>query len=37
MQWKWDNTTKMTLKALIIGIFVGAMATLIVKYFKDTL
>ena len=37
MEWKWDKTTKMTLKALIIGIFVGAIATLIAKYFKGTL
>ena len=37
MEWKWDKTTKMTLKALIIGVIVGAVMTLLTKYFKGTL
>tara|TARA_B100000989_G_C19353728_1_gene390229 strand:+ start:408 stop:521 length:114 start_codon:yes stop_codon:yes gene_type:complete len=37
MEWKWDKDTKITLKILIIGVIVGAIATLLVKYFKGTL
>ena len=37
MEWKWDKGTKMTLKALIIGVIVGAVMTLLAKYFKGTL
>tara|TARA_B100000674_G_scaffold223610_1_gene183430 strand:+ start:418 stop:531 length:114 start_codon:yes stop_codon:yes gene_type:complete len=37
MEWKWDKDTKMTLIALIIGIIVGAVMTLLAKYFKGTL
>ena len=37
MEWKWDKDTKMTLKALIIGIIVGVVMTLLAKYFKGTL
>ena len=37
MEWKWDKETKITLKALIIGVIVGAVMTLPAKYFKGTL
>jgi len=37
MEWKWDKDTKITLIVLIIGVIVGAIATLFVKYFKGTL
>ena len=37
MEWKWDKDTKTALTALIIGVIVGAITTLFVKYFKGTL
>ena len=37
MEWKWNKDTKITLIALIIGVIVGAIATLFAKYFKGTL
>ena len=37
MEWKWDKDTKVTLKALIIGVIVGVVMTLLAKYFKGTL
>ena len=37
MEWKWNEDTNITLIVLIIGVIVGAIATLFAKYFKGTL
>ena len=37
MQWEWNNETKLTLIALVIGIIAGAILTLLMKYLKGTL
>ena len=37
MQWEWNKETKLTLIALVIGIIVGAILTLLMKYLKGTL
>ena len=37
MEWKFNKDIKITLTALIIGVIVGAIATLFAKYFKGTL
>ena len=37
MEWRWDKNTKIALIALIIGVIVGAIMTVLAKYFKGTL
>tara|TARA_Y100000741_G_C17813502_1_gene379075 strand:- start:191 stop:328 length:138 start_codon:yes stop_codon:yes gene_type:complete len=36
-QWEWDNPTKITFLAVIVGIFIGIVLTLLMKYLKGTL
>jgi len=35
--WEWNNITKITLLAVIVGILIGIVLTLLMKYFKGTL
>ena len=35
--WEWNNLTKITLLAVIVGILIGIVLTLLMKYFKGTL
>ena len=35
--WEWNNSTKITLLAVIVGIFIGILLTLLMKYLKGTL
>ena len=32
--WEWNNSTKITLLAVIVGIFIGILLTLLMKYLK---
>ena len=34
---EWNNLTKITLLAVIVGILIGIVLTLLMKYFKGTL
>ena len=36
-QWEWNNATKITLLAVIVGIFIGIVLTLLMKFLKGTL
>ena len=36
-QWEWNNTTKITLLAVIVGIIIGIVLTLLMKLLKGTL
>ena len=36
-QWEWNNPTKITLLAVIVGIFIGTVLTLLMKLLKGTL
>ena len=36
-QWEWNNPTKITLLAVIAGIFIGTVLTLLMKLLKVTL
>jgi len=36
MQWEWNKETKVALIALIVGIVMGAVLTLIMKYLKGS-
>ena len=35
-QWEWNNGTKITLLAVIVGIFIDFVLTLLMKYLKGT-
>ena len=35
--WEWNNLTKITLLAVIVGIFFGIVLTLLMKYLKGNL
>tara|TARA_Y100001980_G_C14148894_1_gene32387 strand:- start:154 stop:291 length:138 start_codon:yes stop_codon:yes gene_type:complete len=35
--WEWNNLTKITLLAVIVGILIGIVLTLLMKYLKGTL
>ena len=35
--WEWNNLTKITLLAVIVGILIGTVLTLLMKYLKGTL
>ena len=35
--WEWNNLTKITLLAVIVGIFFGIILTLLMKYLKGNL
>ena len=35
--WEWNNLTKITLLAVIVGILIGIVFTLLMKYLKGTL
>ena len=36
-QWEWNNATKITLLAVIAGIFIGTVLNLLMKLLKGTL
>tara|TARA_Y100000814_G_scaffold267102_1_gene221347 strand:- start:340 stop:477 length:138 start_codon:yes stop_codon:yes gene_type:complete len=36
-QWEWNNPTKITLLAVIAGIFISTVLTLLMKLLKGTL
>jgi len=36
-QWEWNNPTKITLLAVIVGIIIGIVLTLLMKFLKGTL
>ena len=36
-QWEWNNLTKITLLAVIVGIIIGIVLTLLMKLLKGTL
>ncbi len=36
-QWEWNNLTKITLLAVIVGIIIGIVLTLLMKFLKGTL
>tara|TARA_Y100000768_G_C23765630_1_gene580758 strand:- start:178 stop:315 length:138 start_codon:yes stop_codon:yes gene_type:complete len=36
-QWEWNNPTKITLLGVIVGIFIGTVLTLLMKFLKGTI